>query len=408
MFIEHNKKQYIFNIFYNFCIRNNYKFIELPIINNINIYKHNVGEFSEIITKQMFSVTYLNSCHLHNKNNEDKLIKILRPEVTSQVIDFFKKNEHKLAYKKYGYFCKNFRYEREQKYRKREFFQMGIEIINHKMIDVLTSISNCINLLQYFLEDSDLKKIIVKLNNIGNIEDRIKYSNYISNTINFEELSLNGKQTIKNNTLRILDTKDENDKKIINKLKGINDFLLKTQNDEIKNIETTLNTIYKEINFQIDEKMVRGLDYYNNNIFEIIIDKIAICGGGEYQIKKDQNTINGVGWAIGVDRLELFLKDYHIQENIVDILIMINKDFCISDFIFINKVKNNIALKNKKNVIQICSFKSSISKLKKQFSYLIFNFFQKGNEISFQIYISKEKKTYTLNMQELEKFNFII
>jgi len=281
---------FILNSFLNTFNSFGYEYTELPIIEHKELFTKSIGESSEIVTKQMYEFI--------DKGDREL---VLRPEGTASVVRFhneFYKNDSK----KYSYFGKMYRYENPQKNRYREFHQAGAEIIG--TIDIFSDlqiIQSSIRFLNCLGIKADLH-----INSIGTIDDRSKYVSELLEYLiaNKENLSKDSQDKLENNTLRVLDSNNPEDKDVINKAPSILGYL---NDDSAKNylqIKKELDSL--GVQYKEDSNLVRGLDYYNDLTFEFKVNGLAVGGGGRYdklsQILKLGNS-EGVGVAFGVDRL---------------------------------------------------------------------------------------------------------
>ena len=281
---------FIFNTFLNTFNSSGYEYTELPIIEHKELFTKSIGESSEIVTKQMYEF----------KDKGDREL-VLRPEGTASVVRFhneFYKNDSK----KYSYFGKMYRYENPQKNRYREFHQAGAEIIG--TIDIFSDlqiIQSSIRFLNALGIKADLH-----INSIGTIDDRSKYVSELLDYLieNKENLSKDSQDKLENNTLRVLDSNNSEDKDVINKAPSILGYLNDDSLNNYLQIKKELDSL--SIEYIEDSNLVRGLDYYNDLTFEFKVNDLAVGGGGRYdklsQILKLGNS-EGIGVAFGVDRL---------------------------------------------------------------------------------------------------------
>ena len=268
-----------------------YKYIQTPLLEYKELFDKSIGESSEIVTKQMYE--------LKDKGGRDL---VLRPEGTSSVVryhaEFNKGNTSK-----YSYFGSMFRYENPQKNRYREFNQAGAEIVG--LIDIYSDfqiINDSLNFINTLLPGTKLK-----INTIGSTEDREAYVKVLYEYFskNKDKLSKESLEKIENNTLRILDSNNSEDKEIINNAPTINEYI---NSDSKENFESLLRLLdNSQINYEIDNSLVRGLDYYNDLTFEFHTEEsVVVGGGGRYDNLAKILSIgdfNGVGVAFGVERI---------------------------------------------------------------------------------------------------------
>ena len=281
---------FILNTFLNTFNSSGYEYTELPIIEHKELFTKSIGESSEIVTKQMYEFTDKGSREL-----------VLRPEGTASVVRFhneFYKNDSK----KYSYFGKMYRYENPQKNRYREFHQAGAEIIG--TIDIFSDIQIVQSSIR-FLNRLGIKADL-HINSIGTIDDRAKYVSELLDYLktNKENLSEDSRDKLENNTLRVLDSNNPEDREVINKAPSILGYLNDDSTNNYLQIKKELDSL--GIQYVEDSNLVRGLDYYNDLTFEFKVNGLAVGGGGRYdklsQILKLGNS-EGVGVAFGVDRL---------------------------------------------------------------------------------------------------------
>ena len=286
-----NKFLFVQSSFLNHFNMYGYNYLQTPILEHKELFNKSIGENSEIVTKQMYEF----------KDRSGRDI-VLRPEGTSSVVRYHSEFQKDFT-NQYIYFGQMYRYENPQKNRYREFFQAGAEIVGK--VDIFSDFQ-IINDSLNFLNSLDMTTNL-RINTIGSIDDREKYIKVLLKFFNDNKkhLSKDSKEKINNNTLRILDSNEDQDKEIISKAPKITDFVNKFSLAQFNDLKELFIT--NDIKFTVDEKIVRGLDYYNDLTFEILDkDNLVIGGGGRYdnlsKILKLGN-FNGVGVAFGVERL---------------------------------------------------------------------------------------------------------
>ena len=255
---EASKFIFIENIINKMMLSYNAEQVRLPALESLNLFKRSIGETSDIVTKEMYSF---------DDRNGDTLCMI--PEGTASCLRLALENN--LIYdrgpkkKRLYYIAPMFRHERPQKGRYRQFTQFGVEFYGdqsyHDDIDLLLFISNLFIKL-------DINDIKLHLNTIGCNDDRQRYSSKLIEYFSRYENHFTDEQqkTLSKNPLRLLDTKDRSLQDIVSSAPSIDDFVNKNakQNfDLIKNELSNLNIAYVH-----DTKLVRGLDYYNDLVFE--------------------------------------------------------------------------------------------------------------------------------------------
>ena len=280
-----------------------YKYIQTPLLEYKELFDKSIGESSEIVTKQMYE--------LKDKGGRDL---VLRPEGTSSVVryhaEFNKDNTSK-----YSYFGSMFRYENPQKNRYREFNQAGAEIVG--LIDIYSDfqiINDSLNFINNLLPGTTLK-----INTIGSIEDREAYVKVLYEYFskNKEKLSNESLEKIENNTLRILDSNNSEDREIISSAPTINEYINTHSKENFERLLRLLDN--SQINYEIDYSLVRGLDYYNDLTFEFHTEEsVVVGGGGRYDNLAKILSIgdfNGVGVAFGVERIMNLLSEIKISSK---------------------------------------------------------------------------------------------
>lgn len=280
-----------------------YKYIQTPLLEYKELFDKSIGESSEIVTKQMYE--------LKDKGGRDL---VLRPEGTSSVVryhaEFNKDNTSK-----YSYFGSMFRYENPQKNRYREFNQAGAEIVG--LIDIYSDfqiINDSLNFINTLLPGTKLK-----INTIGSTEDREAYVKVLYEYFskNKEKLSNESLEKIENNTLRILDSNNSEDREIISNAPTINEYINTHSKENFESLLRLLDN--SQINYEIDYSLVRGLDYYNDLTFEFHTEEsVVVGGGGRYDNLAKILSIgdfNGVGVAFGVERIMNLLSEIKISSK---------------------------------------------------------------------------------------------
>ena len=281
-----------------------YQQIETPIFEFAEVFTKPLGKTSDIVTKENY---------IFKDRSEDELM--LRPEGTSGVVRaFLNAGLTQDIPKRYSYYGPMFRYERPQKGRLRQFKQFGIECIgiNNSMADV-----EVISLGHAFLEKLKiLDKINLKINTLGDSETRLRYRKALVDYLNDykSELSNESIKRLSENPLRILDSKNDTDKKILINAPNIIDYLNEASKERFEKVCIGLSAL--KIKYQIDKNLVRGLDYYCHTAFEFITSDLGsqgtVLAGGRYDgLAKMLGGVDtaGVGWAAGVDRLSLMINE---------------------------------------------------------------------------------------------------
>ena len=317
------KWQYVENVARETFKKYNYGEIRTPMFEHYEVISRSVGDTTDIVTKEMYD--------FHDKG--DRHI-TLRPEGTAPVVRSYVENklfapEVQKPVKVY-YIGSMFRYERPQAGRLREFHQLGVECFGSKnpATDVET-----IAMAYQLINTLGIKDVTLHLNSLGNTESRLAYRQALIDYLTpmRESLSKDSQRRLDENPLRVLDSKEKEDKVAVENAPSILDYLdeeSQTHFDEVRAMLDSLN-----IPYVIDTNMVRGLDYYNHTIFEFItnIDKseLTICAGGRYDSLVEYfggPETAGFGFGLGLERLLLVLDKQGIKlpvEESLDVYIAV-------------------------------------------------------------------------------------
>lgn len=295
-----------------------YQEMRTPIFESFEVFSRTSGETSDIVTKEMYDFYDKGDRHI-----------TLRPEGTAGTVRSFVENklygpEFQKPVKTY-YMGPMFRYERPQAGRLREFHQIGVEAfgVDSPTLDVEV-IAMAIDLLQSF----GLKSLKLALNTLGDNESRTNYRQALIDYLEpyEDQLSADSKERLHKNPLRVLDSKDQGDQKIVADAPSILDHLTPAAKEHFETVKNLLDAL--GIEYVIDPNMVRGLDYYNHTIFEIMSDSKAfggkwttVCAGGRYNGLVEQlggPETPGIGFGLGVERLLLVLEAETDQLDLSD------------------------------------------------------------------------------------------
>lgn len=309
--------KYLSSIIDEFMAMYNYEYIRTPIFENTSLFHRGVGEETDIVSKETYDF----------KDRGDRDL-TLRPEGTAGVVRSFIENKlygnRNDAVKLY-YNGTMYRYERPQAGRNREFTQFGAEVFgsNSALID-----AEVISMGYHLLECFGINNVLVKINSLGNSLDRKNYTealvNYLTPQIN--DLCEDCQRRIKTNPLRILDCKVDQDSAILKNVPKISDYLSEESKNRFNKVKYMLNLL--DVDYEVDEKIVRGLDYYDENVWEYVCDDLTLGGGGRYNslVKKlDGPDTPAIGFAFGLERIILKLKEtMNIEKfkNDIDVYIM--------------------------------------------------------------------------------------
>ena len=278
--------------------------IETPIFEFTEVFARYLGDTSDIVTKEMYTFS--------DRGGESLT---LRPEGTAGVVRAFISQGMKqnLPVKLY-YTGPMFRYERPQKGRQRQFTQFGVEMlgVQSPQADI-----EMIAMAYSFLQKLGLEgSITVEINSLGDQESRDAYRAKLVAYLkeHFNELSLDSKERLNKNPLRVLDSKEECDKVVIADAPLYSESLNETSKAFFEEVLKGLDAL--KIPYRVNDRLVRGLDYYSHTVFELTTDKLGAQGtvlaGGRYDglvAEMGGGDIAGIGWACGVERLSMLLGD---------------------------------------------------------------------------------------------------
>ena len=287
---------------YRIAAQYGYGEISTPIFEFTEVFSRTLGDTTDVVTKEMYTF---------QDKGGDSLT--LRPEGTAGVARAFISNG--LAQQlplKFFYRGPMFRHERPQKGRRRQFRQVGIELLG--VADPLGDIE-IIALADHFLDALGLKdNVVLELNTLGDTESRGIYRDklveYFSD--HREQLSGDSQRRLEQNPLRILDSKDAGDRTLVAEAPVIDDCLDAHSTDYFATVREGLETI--GVAFQRNARLVRGFDYYCHTAFEFVTDQLgaqgAVLAGGRYDglvAQMGGTETYGTGWAAGVERLSLLI-----------------------------------------------------------------------------------------------------
>ena len=287
-----------------------YQEIRTPIFEETGLFERGIGEATDVVGKEMY--TFL--------DRGDRSI-TLRPEGTAGVVRSFIENSlfAQGGVQRLWYTGPMFRYERPQAGRQRQFHQIGVEVLgssdSRADVEVIAIATN-------ILQTLGLKSLRLDINSLGNAEDRQQYRQALIDYLTpyKDELDADSQDRLTRNPLRILDSKDERTKEISLNAPSILDHLgadSKRHFEQVLQLLTDLG-----ISYQLNPRLVRGLDYYTHTAFEIISDDLGaqatVCGGGRYDglvAELGGPDTPAVGWAIGLERLIILLQKLQETPN---------------------------------------------------------------------------------------------
>lgn len=297
---EINKWRYLEELVRTEFSKFGYKEIRTPIFEETALFARGIGETTDIVSKEMY--TFID-------RSETSIT--LKPEMTACVVRAFL--EHSLGKQqvlnKLFYISPMFRQERPQAGRFRQFHQFGAEAIG----STDPALDAEMIIISYdILRELGLKDLTIKINSLGVPKSREKYKKVLRKYLldRIEELSEESKKRIETNILRVLDSKDERDIKVVENAPMLIEHLDDESLEHFEKVKQLL--LAAGISFEIDTKLVRGLDYYTHTTFEILSGSIgaqsALLGGGRYDNLISElggKPTPGVGFAAGIERILL-------------------------------------------------------------------------------------------------------
>ncbi len=286
------------------------KEIRTPILELTELFARGIGEGTDVVGKEMYTFSDRGgrSC-------------TLRPEGTASVARSVIENGLlNNGPQRLWYGGPMFRYERPQAGRQRQFHQLGVEFVG---LESVLSEAELISIAWDFLKLVGLKGVKLELNSLGTNEDRSCFRKQLKVWLEkkYELLDKDSKQRINVNPLRILDSKNPNTQKLLEDAPSLNEFLSDKSRERFFYLQELLHQL--SIPFEVNHKLVRGLDYYSHTAFEITSDQLGsqatVCGGGRYDgLISDLGGGNtpSIGWAIGMERLILLLGDSFTNKDV--------------------------------------------------------------------------------------------
>ncbi len=298
----------------------NYKEIRTPIFEDTRLFARGIGDSTDIVNKEMYTFCAPNS--------DDSIT--LRPENTAGVVRAY--IEHGMNRmsppQKFWYMGPMFRYERPQAGRQRQFHQVGVEMFG---VNAATADAEVIMIAQDFLKKLGLKNLTVEINSLGCPKCREKYKNAIKEVLSkyLDKLCPDCHTRYEKNPLRMLDCKNEDCQKIfeLDEVKKVilDDFICEDCSKHFEELKKYLDDL--GVNYFINKRLVRGLDYYNRTVFEIKSENLgsqnAVAGGGRYDGLVEMlggAPTPAIGFAMGVERLMAIMDN--VEEKPVDYFVV--------------------------------------------------------------------------------------
>ncbi len=279
-----------------------YREIRMPIVEQTDLFRRGIGEVTDIVEKEMYTF---------EDRNEESLT--LRPEGTAGCVRAVCQHNLAITQQKLWYQGPMFRYERPQKGRQRQFHQIGAEVFGTASADIDAELIILSARLWRQLGIAD--KVELQLNSIGDAEARDRYRAALVEYLGArrEQLDEDSQRRLDSNPLRILDSKNPEVQKVLEGAPQILDYLDEESAAHFASLRELLDAA--GIEYVVNQRLVRGLDYYNRTVFEWVTDALGaqgtICGGGRYDTLVEQlggKATPAAGFAMGLERLVLLLQ----------------------------------------------------------------------------------------------------
>lgn len=294
-----------------------YRQIRMPIVEFTELFRRSIGEVTDIVEKEMYTFA---------DRNGDSLT--LRPEGTASCVRAVM--EHSLAsggqVQKLWYSGPMFRHERPQKGRYRQFHQIGVEAFNLPGPDVDAELIVLSWRLWKALGIAD--SVTLELNSLGTAQARAVYRQALVEYLQarFEQLDEDSQRRVATNPLRVLDSKNPDTQALLLDAPKLEDYLDNESREHFAGVRARLDAA--GVPYVLNNRLVRGLDYYSKTVFEWVTDKLGaqgtVCAGGRYDGLVEQmggRPTPGVGFAMGIERLILMLETLgkvpeHLQQQV--------------------------------------------------------------------------------------------
>jgi len=354
--------QYIENILRQLMSAYGYQEIRFPIVEKTALFKRSIGEVTDIVEKEMYTF---------DDRNGDSLT--LRPEGTAVCVragiqqGILVNQQQRL-----WYMGPMFRHERPQKGRYRQFHQFGVEVFGLNGPDIDAEL---ICLTARFWQQIGLSKHVqLQINTLGSNEARVKYKEILVDYLSQykDQLDEDSLRRLDSNPLRILDSKNPAMQEIIEAAPQLMDCLDDESRQDFEKLCTYLDSV--SIEYQLNPRLVRGLDYYNKIVFEWVTDKLGaqgtVCAGGRYDGLVEQlggKPTPAVGFAMGMERLISLVSD-NPPENVKTphaVLVMIGENAQQKGLAIAEALRNKVAFLRLSTICGGGSFKSQMKKADK-------------------------------------------
>ena len=281
--------------------------IRMPIVEKTELFKRSIGEVTDIVEKEMYTF---------DDRNGDSLT--LRPEGTAGCVRAC--IQHGLTHnqvQRLWYSGPMFRHERPQKGRYRQFHQIGIEVFGLDGPDVDAEL---LMLTARLWKRLGLQQVSLQLNSLGTSADRAKFREALVSYLqqHREQLDEDSKRRLESNPLRILDSKSPQTQSLLEEAPRLSEYIDAESQAHFEQLCSLLDAA--RIPYTVNQRLVRGLDYYGRTVFEWVTDQLGaqgtVCAGGRYDVLVEQlggRTTPAVGFAMGIERLIALLESQHVS-----------------------------------------------------------------------------------------------
>lgn len=295
--------QYVENTLRDVLLSYGYSEIRMPIVEKTELFKRSIGEVTDIVEKEMYTF---------EDRNGDSLT--LRPEGTASCVRAC--IQHGLVnnqVQRLWYTGPMFRHERPQKGRYRQFYQIGVEVFGLEGPDIDAEL---IIMTARFWKRLGLRDVTLQLNSLGTVEARASFKaalvDYLKTRI--EQLDDDSKRRLETNPLRILDSKNPDVQALLEEAPSLSDYIDEASRAHFETFLSLLDAA--GVAYEINPRLVRGLDYYGRTVFEWVTDQLGaqgtVCAGGRYDALVEYlggRATPAVGFAMGLERLIALLEN---------------------------------------------------------------------------------------------------
>lgn len=341
-----------------------YHEIRMPIVESLHLFARGVGEGTDIVEKEMYAF---------EDRNQDWLC--LRPEGTASCVRAG--IEHGLFYNqtaKLWYLGPMYRHERPQKGRYRQFYQWGVETFGFD--SPLVEVELAMMAYSFFKQLGVLDHLTLEVNTLGNIESRQRFQKELVLFLNdhFDQLDSDSQRRLKQNPLRILDSKNPQMQALLEQAPKLEDYLDEESQVFFKAFCQGLESL--DIAYQISPHLVRGLDYYNHVVFEWTTDALGaqgtVCAGGRYDSLVESlggPATPACGFAMGLERVLLLMETLELKQSNQAvphiILLSANLEAHLANLHWANTIRQSLPDLNIEWLGKVSSLKSQFKKADK-------------------------------------------